>query len=264
MKTYVLGSNGMLGKYLLNYFKGSIPVTRKELDANDVVYMGGALFDLGVRAGDVLINAMGITNKRAANANEFMAVNGLFPIMLAIHCESRGAHLIHISTDCVYSGDEGGYTEHSRSDANSIYGISKSVGDHARCTVIRTSIIGENTKSDADFLEWVRSNKGTFVTGYANHFWNGVTCLQLAKICGMIIDRALFWKGVRHIFSPEVVSKSEMVRMVNDVYDLGITIQEIYEPYCDRSLSTVYAECSLFDIPGVKEQIEEQRNFSLR
>jgi len=261
MKIYVLGSTGMLGRYIAQFFKDSIPVTRQELNANSLWTIKQDLQKLGIRNGDVVINAMGLTNKRVASEEDFKRVNGWFPIILAKWSMYHHVHLIHVSTDCVFTGKRGQYTEDCQPDSKDVYGISKALGDLMEGTIIRTSIIGENPVSQADFLEWVRSNAGKTVKGYSNCFWNGVTCLQLAKIISMIIVHSMYWKGVRHIFSPKTISKADMVKMVSDEYGLNIKVESVKEPYCDRSLSTLYGECDLFEIPDLQIQIKEQKGW---
>ena len=112
-------------------------------------------------------------------------------------------------------------------------------------------------------LEWVISNENRTINGYSNHFWNGVTCLQLAKIIHKIITENSYWKGVRHIYSPTSVSKYELCSMISDVYELNIKIKEFDTERVDKSLSTVYdVHGILSNIPELKEQIKEMRNFS--
>ena len=113
-------------------------------------------------------------------------------------------------------------------------------------------------------FEWVKSNKNKEINGFMNHFWNGITCLQFAKIVEQIIKDNLFWKGVRHIFSPKAVSKYELLKMINDIYDFNIKINKTNtDELCDKSLSTIYNENNLFKIIDLKEQINEMKIFKL-
>lgn len=154
----------------------------------------------------------------------------------------------------------GSYWEFDNKNATDIYGLSKALGEPRNCTCIRTSIIGENRNSSADLLEWVRSNAGGIINGWINHYWNGITCLQFAEICEKIIQDNLFWHGTRHVHSPKAVSKYELAHMINEIYELGITINPIAAPVeCNRVLSS----CSkpMFIIPSIREQIEKQKAF---
>jgi hypothetical protein len=97
--------------------------------------------------------------------------------------------------NCVFNGAEGGYVESSPHTAMDIYGRSKSLGESESATIIRTSIIGEELSNKLSLVEWVKSQAGKSVNGYLNHFWNGITCLQFAKICDYMLKNDLFWKG---------------------------------------------------------------------
>ncbi len=260
-RTFVLGAKGMLGRYVHSYLKRSEPVTRKQLNVLDTQGLHNQLDWLNIKQGDVVINCIGITNKRVCPDSDFLIANSLFPRILADYCEEVGANMIHITTDCVYTGKDGNYNEDSVKNEVSIYGLSKSLGEPQNCTVIRTSIIGETTNNCSDLLEWVRSHENTTITGYTNHFWNGITCLQFAKICEKIISEYFFFHGTRHVFSPDSVSKAQLVSIINDVYKLGNRIVEKDAIFCDRTLSSKYP--LLFDIPSIYDQIVEQKNYKL-
>ena len=134
--------------------------------------------------------------------------------------------MIHVTTDCVFSGKDGNYDENSLHDETNDYGTSKSLGELCKATIIRTSIIGEETINKRSLLEWVRSNRGGEINGFTNHMWNGVTCLQLSKIIEKMIREKFYWEGVRHTFSPRSVSKYELVSLINEIYDLNIKVNK--------------------------------------
>ena len=143
-----------------------------------------------------------------------------------------------------------------------IYGMSKSLGENLQnATVIRTSIIGEtfNGRKNTSLLEWVRSNKNGSVNGFTNHFWNGVTCLQLAKIIHEIITTNKYWIGIRHIYSPNVVSKYNLICIINEIYNLNININPCGGNYVNKSLISKYN--NLFVIPDLEIQIKEMYSF---
>lgn len=262
-KIFVFGANGMVGSYVHKYFKGSIPVTRNNVDARQCVTLiqTPILDKLGIGKGDVVINLMEITNKRKETEQDFYLVNATFPHLLADYCELKGVKMIHISTDCVFDGAKGNYSESERFTAKDIYGISKFLGEPPNCTVIRTSVIGENRNSDKDLLEWVRSHKNTDITGYTNHYWNGITCLQFAKVCEIIINDNRFWRGVRHIHSPYPVSKSWILEQVDRIYELHNNIHyKMTDTMCDRTLRSDYS-FDWADIPDTGKQIYEQKDW---
>ena len=269
MKIYVFGYRGMLGRYVYIYLKSNghnvIGVSRDVIDAEafNEIQLKSALFQKGFKRGDIIINCMGVIKSQIDKAGTLSAikVNSLFPHYLSNICKKDGYKMIHVSTDCAYSGKDGLYNENSLHDCTDIYGKTKSLGEPSNCTVVRTSIIGEEIGQARSLIEWVKSMSGNTVNGFINHHWNGLTCLQLAKIFEFIILNNHYWDGVRHIFSPEIVTKNELVKMISDVHGLNVQVTPIEADIsCDRSLSTIYNDID-FNIPPIKEQIEEQHNY---
>lgn len=267
MKIFVLGSNGMLGRYVSSYLKSKdfdvVDITRKELD---VLFLReeelrAKLFFLNLREGDVVINCIGMIKQRKdINDLEFIYINSMFPRVLANVCENENVHMIHPTTDCVFDGLKGKYNENDLHNAIDVYGKSKSLGEPNNATVIRTSIIGEEIGQSRSLVEWVKSNKDKGVNGYTNHYWNGITCLKFAEICHYIISNNLYWKGVRHIFSPTTVDKYELVIYISKIYELNIFVNKFEtEVKCDRSLSTIYKND--IPIPELVEQIKDMKKF---
>jgi len=266
MKIFVLGPNGMLGRYVSKFLSKSydvVNVTRNEIDASKVSQesLTAKLFQLGVKKGDVIINCMGTIKPRVDELGDLnsILVNSVFPRILANAADALEVDLIHPTTDCIYSGSEGKYTEADKCDVNDVYGMSKAMGEPPNCTVIRTSIIGEEIGQARSLVEWVKSNANKEVNGFTNHYWNGVTCLQFAKICDEIINNKLFWKGTKHIFS-NILNKKELVETISSVYELNITVTPKETlVMVDRTLSTISEE--VFGQPTLEQQIIEMRNF---
>ena len=251
MKIFVLGYTGMLGRYVYTYLKSEgyrnvIGLSRKELDASNVPKE--KLNPISFSKGSVIINCMGVINSRNDIGElEFIQVNSVFPHLLSNMCEKTGSKLIHVTTDCIYDGLNGNYDEVFISNVQDIYGKTKSLGEPRNATVIRTSIIGEELSNNRSLLEWVRSNKNKEVLGYTNHSWNGITCLQFAKICKYIIDNKFFWRGIKHLYSPEPITKYELVKLISKIYDLNIkVIPHETEILCDRTLTSIRNEIILF------------------
>lgn len=267
-----MGANGMLGSYVKSYLYCCkkyeiVSFARKEYDLGtlSVESLTDVLMEKGFCEGDVVINCAGVipqsSKQRSLTSRLYFVINSLFPVILSMICSRYNAKMIHITTDCVYSGKEGEYTENSIPDETNDYGLSKSLGDLSHCTILRTSIIGEEIYNKRSLLEWVRSNKGQEINGFISHFWNGVTCLQLSKIIEEIIAENRYWDGVRHIFSPKPVSKYELLCMINEVYDLNITIHKLETVKVDKTLRSIYEP--VFDIPVLRDQISELKIFSL-
>ena len=221
-KVILFGANGMLGRYVKKYLESKdikvIPVTREQCDCNQEkreirIDIASLLdFNLSLLKEYTMVNCAGIIKSRQdISMSEYIRTNSLFPHVLQEIAEEYDSKLIHITTDCVFSGTKDvlrndkyytGYTEFDFPDCTDVYGKTKSLGEPEKACVIRTSIIGEELNTKRSLVEWVKSNKDGEVNGYYNHFWNGVTCLELSKIIYKLIKTEYYWYGVRHIFTP--------------------------------------------------------------
>lgn len=267
---YLFGSTGMLGNYLrLVLSKHGFElkcITRYDYDIliNNFDKLEEITNTLNDK--DIVINCVGlIPQKTLSNEyKKFIKVNVLFPLKLEEFIKSRGAKLIHISTNCVFDGKKGNYTELDIPNDKSIYGVSKFMGEPKKSTIIRTSIIGHELFVKKSLLEWIISKKNGIINGYDNHYWNGITCLTLANIVKEIITKNNFWIGVRHIFSEDVISKYQFCCMINKIYNLNIDIIKYKTEYNgNKTLNTVYNNNSSFNIDSIETQIIQQKQFEL-
>lgn len=275
MKIYIFGSTGMLGgyikKYLLQNNIETISINRNILDVSRISYskLEHILRSYKIDKNDIIINCIGIIpqSKYINNTTikNYFLINSIFPNMLSSISNHYKCKFIHITTDCVFSGKKGNYDENDDHDETSDYGVSKSLGElGCKSTIIRTSIIGEEEKNKYSLLEWVLSHKNDSINGYINHYWNGVTCLQLAKIIFEIINKNIWWYGVRHIYSPVSVSKYELVSIINDVYNLNNTIiPTTTDISINKTLTSLYKQEVLdkFNIPCIRDQIHALKQF---
>lgn len=270
MKIIIFGSKGMLGNYVKSYlskkYKNVREINRDMIDASNtsMEHLESGFIYEGMSEGDVVINCVGTIKPRVDELGDLNAlqVNSIFPRFLANICEKYSVNLIHPTTDCVFTGNKGKYTEEDIHDISDVYGRTKSLGEPENCTVIRTSIIGEEKGQTRSLVEWVKSEKGNTVFGYTNHFWNGITCLEFARVCDSIISKNLFWKGVRHIFSPTSFTKKDLVECISKHYDLNITVTpKETDVMCDRTLSTIHK--LIVTVPELSDQILEMKNFIL-
>lgn len=245
----------MLGKYVMEHFSriagfSVLGVTRNEFDAvtDDVKTLQLYQYDVVINCiGTIksVVDSVGVVNT--------IKVNSLFPHTIANECKSYNTRLIHITTDCVFSGERGSYTENDLHDATDVYGKTKSLGEPETAMVIRTSIIGEEV-AKRSLIEWVKSKANTTVSGYTNHTWNGVTCLELAKFIEGCIKTDNYWTGVQHVFSPQDVTKLELVHMISDAFNLSVdTIPTETQPPVYRTLRTIYT-------PKIQKSLREQIN----
>lgn len=229
MKLLILGGNGMAGHILVDYFRRQgvhsvFYTTRDAADPNGLILDVNDSFmvDRLVEAvhPDVIINAVGVLNS-FADEDKIGAyhINGFLPHRLRRMADSIGARLIHISTDCVFSGDRGAYREDDVTDGTSSYAITKALGevqDEGHLT-IRTSIIGpEIRKGGIGLMQWFMSSKGE-VGGYTRVFWNGVTTLELAKWVDHYLDSPV--SGLIHLAHPVPVSKHDLLVLFQQVWN---------------------------------------------
>ena len=268
MKIYLFGSTGMIGRYVkmvLTLHYKVICIDRNDYDV--LIDNDFKLKDLfkNIKNNDIIINCIGIIPQKYKldNNRTFIKVNTLFPHKLQEISEKTNAKLIHITTDCVYNGYKGLYKEDDKHDEENIYGVSKSIGEPENSCIIRTSVIGEETKNKKGLLEWIISNKNKEINGYSNHLWNGVTCLTLANIIQNMIENDIFWKGVRHIYSPDIVSKYDLCVLINNIYNLNIKINKVDDKVTiNKSLNSCYNNLLKYNILDIKEQIKLQYIFN--
>ncbi|MDD5639095.1 MAG: sugar nucleotide-binding protein [Candidatus Pacebacteria bacterium] len=206
---------------------------------------------------DYVINAIGVTIPFSLeNQPLTFFINSAFPHILA---NKFGQKLIHITTDCVYNGKEGfPYDENSPKTPVDIYGLSKSLGEPTNCLTIRTSIIGRELEGFTGLLEWFLNQKEKSITGFANHFWNGITTKQFGKICDKIISHPEKYPktGLYHVFST-TVSKYEMLLKFKEKYHIDCEIKKGEEQKLNRTLSTIYDFNERLNIPSFDKMIEE-------
>ena len=261
---HILGHKGMLGNYIFRYFSTKYDCEghcRSHFDAvNDIGHLG----KLKINTGDIVINCIGVIKPQIESTGETNSfiVNSLFPRLLADYCEDVGATMFHITTDCVYSGNAGQYSEQDPPDQFDTYGLSKFLGEPENCCVIRTSIIGEEEHNQRSLIEWAKSQKDSEVFGFTNHWWNGLTCLQVAKSVSKLIQHNHTWQGVRHVFTPNIYTKLEMMEIFDKVFQLNLTINpKTGESRCDRTMSTIYPTSDFLEIPTLEEQVEKMYGY---
>jgi dTDP-4-dehydrorhamnose reductase len=166
-----------------------------------------------------------------------LTVNALFPHRVAAACQATGARLIQISTDCVFSGRKGGYTEADTPDAEDLYGRSKLLGEVSgpRCLTLRTSIIGRELSRESGLLEWFMAKQRGRVRGYTNAIFSGFTTQALGEILAWVIGDQQTLAGLYHVAS-EPISKYSLLTKISKAFGLEVEIEPYAEYRCDRSL----------------------------
>lgn len=258
MRILVLGGDGMLGHKLLVQLgaRHDIRVTLRRA-SEDYAACGlfdhrNAYSDVDVRNSQrlievlsdfhpqVVINAVGVVKQRAAAkvAMPSIEINALLPHRLALLARAIEAKLVHISTDCVFSGRTGGYTESSPSDAEDLYGKSKFLGEVADvgCITLRTSIIGRELSRKAGLLEWFLAQRAP-IKGYTNAIYSGLTTQELARVIEHLLEHFPAVHGLYHV-SSQPISKYALLVMIRDAIGKSIEIAPDAHFQCDRSLNS--------------------------
>jgi dTDP-4-dehydrorhamnose reductase len=257
MRLLILGGGGMLGHKLLQVASerfetyatvhASIEHSRaadvfdpsrtiEQVAADRLDSVAGAL---DVAHPDVVVNCIGIVKQREDAHDPIMSitVNALFPHQLAALCRQRGARLIQISTDCVFSGRGSLYKETDPPDPEDLYGRSKLLGEVAGegCLTVRTSMIGRELGTDRGLVEWVLSQRGRTVRGFRRAVFSGLTTLELSRIICEVAERHRDLHGLWHV-AAEPISKLELLHLIRETYSLNLTIEPTDQPAIDRSL----------------------------
>ncbi|SER06752.1 dTDP-4-dehydrorhamnose reductase [Amphritea atlantica] len=257
-KILVLGANGMLGGSMLRYFSkckdydvlGSVRDKRASdqleeqgftnvltgLDVSNFNKIREVILDYRP---NYLLNCIGVIKQldQSKAPVPSIEINSLLPHKLAAICDEVRGHLIHFSTDCVFSGKKGNYKEGDLPDACDLYGRSKLLGevDYGGHLTLRTSIIGHEIASNISLVDWFLSQKKP-VRGYANAIFSGLPTVCIAEFIEKhVIDKQLY--GLYHL-SSDPIDKFTLLSLIKDRYSVINKIEEYADFKIDRSLNS--------------------------
>jgi dTDP-4-dehydrorhamnose reductase len=261
MRILIFGADGMLGHKILQMLSSRFETFGTFRDQSNIFDLYPAITDINrirfffrVDANNlnavekvivevqpqIVINCIGIVKQRedAKVAIPSIQVNALFPHQLADLCHTRGARLIHFSTDCVFSGNRGKYTENDLPDPVDLYGRTKLLGelDRSGCLTIRTSIVGWELKNRAGLLEWFASQRGRIIKGYRRAIYSGLTTAAISRLIDIhLLDKPEL-NGLYHVASKPINKYDLLVRLRETLgwNDIIIEPDDIFQ--CDRSL----------------------------
>lgn len=210
---------------------------------------------------EVAVNCIGIVKQSAAakDAARMVAVNSLFPQRLAGICAARGVRLIHVSTDCVFSGRRGGYGELDLPDPADLYGRSKLAGEPSGSGILtlRTSMLGWELTTQRGLLEWFAAQTGETVAGFRHAAFSGPTVPVLARLIAAIAEQHRELEGTLHV-GAAAISKYELLVKLRDALGLPVEVEPADEPRIDRSLdSSRLREATGWTPPGWDEMVAE-------
>lgn len=260
MKIIIIGVTGMLGYSLFKnmtdfshldvygtvrslkgkekFFVGIENKLIKGVDATEISTIEKAIRKVKP---DVVINCIGLIKQHSISKQHIdsITINGLLPHQLANLCNKYSCKLIHFSTDCVFDGSKGMYTEEDLADASDLYGKSKSIGevDYAPHLTIRTSIIGHELSTNVSLVDWFLSQDST-VLGFSGAIFSGLpTCV----ISQLLVSKILPDKNITGLYhlSAEPINKMNLLTIIARIYENGIKVIESAELKIDRSLNSV-------------------------
>lgn len=190
---------------------------------------------------EVVLNCIGVV-KQSGLANQAIPsieINSLFPHQLCRVAEKRDAYVIHLSTDCVFSGERGRYTEDDIPDPPDLYGRSKLLGETSvdEGLTIRTSIVGRELNSAQGLFEWAHARAGQAIAGYPRAVFGGMTTHALSEHLLQYLESGMRLTGTWHVAGPPI-SKLDLLRLLNQKADLGLDIAVSDEVRCDRTLNS--------------------------
>jgi dTDP-4-dehydrorhamnose reductase len=279
MRILIFGGDGMLGHCLLRHFQRNHETgvtlrrpladysrfglfnrgnTFDETDARDVRRVAAVVSAYHPQA---VVNAVGIVKQRpeAHEADLSNEVNALFPHRLAELCRARAARLVHLSTDCVFSGEKGNYAEADRPDPVDLYGESKLRGEVSSpgAITLRTSMIGPELDRKTGLVEWLLAQKGKTIKGYRKAVFSGFTTTELARLIEKLISRHPEAHGIYHA-SSDPISKFDLLTRLDRRLGLGVTIVPDDAVVCDRSLdSTRFRKTFDYSPPSWDAMLDE-------
>ena len=263
----------MLGHMVYNYLNETnnfrIIDTSYPVKANQNSYLLNVTDKLAVEKyistekPDVVINCIGILIKGSqSDPSNAIYLNSYFPHNLSKLLRETGGRLIHISTDCVFSGKNGEYAETDFRDANDTYGRSKALGEvnNDFDLTLRTSIIGPELKENGEGLfHWFMQQKGE-INGYTEAYWGGVTTLELAKAIEMAIEQNI--TGLAHLTNGNKISKYNLLTLLKEIWGKDyITIR----PYNGKSVDKTLLKSTNFtyEVPTYKQMIIDLYEWTL-
>ena len=279
MKVLILGSNGMLGHKLYQVLSPLCEITGTvrgpfsdiarygffqpsqivpDVDCRDIARVESVIEETRPNA---VVNCVGVVKQLEKDKGVLLSIwlNSLFPHQLYHVCQAKGVRLIHISTDCVFSGRKGRYREDDASDAEDVYGKTKHLGEVTGpgALTLRTSFIARELASSNGLLEWFLSNRGGRVQGFTNAIFSGFTSLHLSRIIADVIRNHPNLSGLYHV-SSEPISKFDLLTLINRAMKLNIEIEEFPGFHCDRSLdSSRFRKETGFAAPSWEQMIDE-------
>ncbi len=244
-----------------DYAKYNIFERKHVIDEIDVSNFDKVVEVMATVRPDVVINCVGIIKQLPTAMDPLLTVkiNSLFPHKLANLCKVANTRMIQLTTDCVFSGNKGMYTEDDPSDATDLYGRTKSLGEVNQkcCLTLRTSVIGRELHTTSGLAEWFFSNRGGKVKGFKKAIYSGFTSLVLSDIITDVIEKHPALSGLYQV-SSEPIDKYALLCLLREAFGLKIEVEPDFEVQIDRSLdSSRFRRETCFEPPTWEQMIKE-------
>lgn len=246
MTIIILGVNGMLGSMLYFVTKTKHPdlnpigLSKSEFDVlNDDIHK---LDEYVHENSCTIINCIGAIPQKKYTDEEYNKINVTFPNKLANYCQTKNIKLIHISTNCVFSGNKDMCIETDTPDASDVYGKTKYLGEPSYGLTIRCSIVGLEKHTFCGLMEWFLNTNLSQVNGFIDSYWNGITTLELSKIIiNHIVDDSNT-TNLLHYYSENSLSKYNILGYLNQKFSKNILINKKENGLKYYTLSSIYTK----------------------
>ncbi|WP_397412572.1 dTDP-4-dehydrorhamnose reductase family protein [Polaromonas sp.] len=214
---------------------------------------------------DVVVNCVGLTKHHSEAEDPLLSIplNALLPHRLADLCAATGSRLVHVSTDCVFSGTRGGYVEDDAPDAVDVYGKSKHLGEVAdtHAITLRTSTIGHELQSAYGLLEWFLSQQGS-CKGFSRAIFSGLPNVVFAQVVRDVVIPRPELAGLYHV-GAQPIGKYDLLQLIARTYNKSINIERDDKFIIDRSLNTQrFQKATGYVAPGWAELIGTMHSFT--
>lgn len=270
-KIAILGANGMAGHVIYTFLKEkkynvyglARNVSEDDKIARiDVQDIGKLENWLDSNNFNIIINCVGILNKNAEdNIDQAIYLNSYLPHYLEKKYRNTNVKIIHISTDCVFSGRDGNYIEVAFKDGDTIYDRTKALGEivNDKDLTFRTSIIGPDYNEKAiGLFNWFMKQNGD-INGYTQAYWSGVTTIELAKAIHKAIEQDL--TGLYHLCAKQNISKYELLKLFKKMFNRqNVNINPVENDKVDKTLINTRKDFT-YEVPSYTTMLEEMKDW---
>ena len=276
-KVLVVGAAGMAGHIIYQFLRSTSKYIVGATTRTPVDFLDSFVVDIEANLeffieiveaaeADVIINCIGLLVKPSQdNPAKAIYLNSFFPHLLENLTKDTKTKVIHLSTDCIFDGLAGPYNETDPHTETNWYGRSKSLGElnNDKDLTMRTSICGPEKKDGTGLFHWFMKQTGT-VTGYSNHYWNGITTLEMAKQIDKVLSLDFDLTGIYHFCPKILVTKGDLLVMMKEIWERDTVSISLAPAEVALNKGLINSRVDEYDpqIPSYVEQFKELKSFS--